>query len=504
MNNSVLNFQFGSHPRNKMDAIRIASIGNVDAGKTSLISCLTRGILDNGNGSARSFITVHKHEERQTSSVGLFPMGFDDEGNSIAVDERKKIRKDVWQHVAQRSTKRVTFIDLCGHEKYLKTTCHGLTGYYPHYGMVLLAGNKERSLAVGGDGTSKNMTKQHLGIVISLKIPFFFVVTKTDIANPDILERNIESVKTSLRRVRMDQAHVIEDEGDVAEALVNVNNPRHVPIFKVSNVTGEGVDLLKKFLYSLPRPKERRGDVMFETVDTETEEEKEGKHEEIPGVEKGCAGIDSIYNVPGVGTVIAGTVRGGTIVQGSEMLLGPRDVVSKRDGESKSKEEGKDDAFEPVHVRSIQTHYIDRDMVAQGEIAAFAIRARKGKKMKVEKGMYLVHPSMKPKTIHMAKVFIKILHHQTTIRKGYSPHFHCGPTSISVRFIQMERANKDGEGTGEPCDFIRTGSNAIVTVRFLKGVYLFPGDQILMREGDAKGCGWIKEVFTEKNTSSIS
>lgn len=477
-----------------MDSIRIASVGNVDAGKTTLISCLSRGIVDDGNGSARSFIVVHKHEGRQTSSVGLFPMGFTDKGISVPIDDRKKVRKDIWQHVERNSSKRVTFIDLCGHERYLKTTCHGLTGYYPHYGMVLLAGNKERSLAATeGGGANKNMTRQHLGVVISLRIPFFFVVTKVDIAKPSILGKNIDSIKTALRRVRISTVEVIDDESGLANALVHVNDPHYVPIFLVSNVTGEGVDLLKTFLYSLPKPNERKGDTL---VDTETEDEERKKDTEVPGVERGCVGIDSIYNVPGVGTVVAGTVRGGTIVRGSEMLLGPRGVV---DIEGKG-----DDAFEPVNIRSIETHYMGRDMVTQGEIAAFAIRVRKGRKFKVEKGMYLVHPMMTPKTIYMAKAFIRVLHHQTTIRIGYSPHFHCGPTSTSVRFIKMEKADKDGNGTGEACDFIRTGSNAVVTVRFLRGVYVFPGDQILMREGDAKGCGWIKEVYHEKNTSLIS
>jgi len=467
---------------------------------STIISCLSRGIADDGNGSARKLIRVHRHEEKQTSSVGLFPMGFDEEGKLVSVDDHKTVRKDVWQHVAKHSAKKITFIDLCGHERYLKTTCHGLTGYYPHYGMVLVEGNKARGLAEATGGTaSKNMTKQHLGIVISLNIPFFFVVTKVDIADEEILERNIESIKAALRRVKMDQVEVVEDESGVANALVNVNNPRYLPIFKVSSVTNEGFDLFKKFLYLLPKPEERKGSTL---VDTETEEEKESKKEEVPGIEKGCVGIDSIYNVPGVGTVVAGTVRGGIIVKGSNMLLGPRDIVSSGEGKGGGGG-GDEDAFEPVYVRSIETHYIDRDMVAQGDIAAFAIRVKKGKKLKVEKGMYLVHPAMKPRTIHMAKVFIKILHHQTTIRNGYSPHLHCGPTAISVRFVRMEKADKNGVGTGKPCEFIRTGSNAIVTVRFLRGVYLFPGDQILMREGDAKGCGWVKEIYYERNTSLI-
>lgn len=42
--------------------IRVAVCGNVDSGKSTLVSCLTRGITDNGRGSARSAVFRHRHE----------------------------------------------------------------------------------------------------------------------------------------------------------------------------------------------------------------------------------------------------------------------------------------------------------------------------------------------------------------------------------------------------------------------------------------------------------
>lgn len=32
-------------------------------------------------------------------------------------------------------------VDLAGHEKYLRTTCFGLTGHLPDYGMVIIGAN---------------------------------------------------------------------------------------------------------------------------------------------------------------------------------------------------------------------------------------------------------------------------------------------------------------------------------------------------------------------------
>lgn len=37
----------------------------------------------------------------------------------------------------QKSSKCVSLIDLCGHEKYLKTTMFGLIGTYPDYAMII-------------------------------------------------------------------------------------------------------------------------------------------------------------------------------------------------------------------------------------------------------------------------------------------------------------------------------------------------------------------------------
>jgi GTPase len=68
-------------------------------------------------------------------------------------------------------------IDLCGHEKYLKTTMFGLSGLYPHYSMLVVGANM---------GISR-MTKEHIGIAISLKIPMFVVITKVDIAPTNVL-----------------------------------------------------------------------------------------------------------------------------------------------------------------------------------------------------------------------------------------------------------------------------------------------------------------------------
>lgn len=57
-------------------------VGNVDAGKSTLLGVLTHGELDNGRGLARQKLFRHKHEAEtgRTSSVGNDILGFDSVG----------------------------------------------------------------------------------------------------------------------------------------------------------------------------------------------------------------------------------------------------------------------------------------------------------------------------------------------------------------------------------------------------------------------------------------
>ncbi|CAH2208023.1 jg22559 [Pararge aegeria aegeria] len=47
------------------------------------------------------------------------------------------------ERIGERSAKLVSFLDLAGHSKYQRTTLHGLTGYSPHYAMLVVSGKTE-------------------------------------------------------------------------------------------------------------------------------------------------------------------------------------------------------------------------------------------------------------------------------------------------------------------------------------------------------------------------
>eukprot|EP00002_Diphylleia_rotans_P015383 TRINITY_DN2987_c0_g1_i15.p1 TRINITY_DN2987_c0_g1~~TRINITY_DN2987_c0_g1_i15.p1 ORF type:complete len:287 (-),score=41.43 TRINITY_DN2987_c0_g1_i15:1408-2268(-) len=147
--------------------VRVAVAGNVDSGKSTLIGVLTQGHNDNGRGSARSqvFRFQHEAETGRTSAISHHILGFDVKGS--VVNHRFGLRQPSWEDIAQDSVKLVTFVDLAGHERYLKTSVYGLC-QQPDYVLLLVGANM---------GVSK-MTREFMGIAISLKIPIVIVLTK--------------------------------------------------------------------------------------------------------------------------------------------------------------------------------------------------------------------------------------------------------------------------------------------------------------------------------------
>ncbi len=145
----------------ELNETRVAVVGNVDAGKSSLLGVLTKGKLDDGRGRARVSLFRHKHEieSGRTSSVGLELLGFDPSGKEIVPEshvlgERSanildpivhgmsgRAQKLSWEDIAAKASRIVSFSDLAGHERYLKTTLFGLTSSAPDFVTLIVGAN---------------------------------------------------------------------------------------------------------------------------------------------------------------------------------------------------------------------------------------------------------------------------------------------------------------------------------------------------------------------------
>lgn len=92
---------------------------------------------------ARQKLFRHKHEIEtgRTSSVGNDILGFDSSGNVVNQPDHGSLD---WVKICSKASKVVTFIDLAGHEKYLKTTVFGMTGHAPDFTMLMVRESSEK------------------------------------------------------------------------------------------------------------------------------------------------------------------------------------------------------------------------------------------------------------------------------------------------------------------------------------------------------------------------
>lgn len=94
------------------------------------------------------------------------------------------------------------------------------------------------------------MAQEHLAITVALNVPFFIVITKIDLVPPDSTLHTLESFLKQVGSCKVPL--IIKNLDDVITAGANQLTHNVVPIFCISSVTGEGLELLLKFLHVLP------------------------------------------------------------------------------------------------------------------------------------------------------------------------------------------------------------------------------------------------------------
>lgn len=432
---------------NKYIDIKVVVSGNVNAGKSSLIGTLITGRKDDGRGSARLSVFNFKHEvsSGRTSSVSQQILGFDGKGN---VTNYCNVGNRSWPEIVKASSKIVSFFDLAGHKKYLKTTILGMTASSPDVCMIV----------VGGNMGITNMTREHLFLCFTLAIPFVFVITKIDICKDrqDVFKDTLVKVNKliklpGIRRVPFK----ISSNEDVLTAATNIHSLSIVPVFHTSNVTGEGIDYIKQFLNLVGR----RPENSKKTTNT---------------VE--CY-IESTFYVNGVGTVVGGQLVSGTIKVGDKLQLGPNNGN-----------------YQQVQVRSIHCKRVPVQEVTYGCYVCLALK--KIDRKNIRRGNVLV--SIDGNAIVGKEFFVDVIvmrSHSTTIKVGYEPIVHVGNVRQSAKIISITNkisSRKTKKDTYDNDSILRTGDRATVKFMFLKEPeYIKSGQRILFCEGTTKATGVV-------------
>ncbi|KAJ6184290.1 hypothetical protein N7519_005591 [Penicillium mononematosum] len=256
----------------EMAELRIAVVGNVDAGKSTMLGVLVKGGLDDGRGRARVNLFRHKHEieSGRTSSVGLEIMGFDSRGEIVGNSQGRKMS---WEDIGKRSAKVISFSDLAGHERYLRTTVFGMLSSSPNYCLLMVAANNG---LIG-------MSKEHLGIALALNVPVMVIVTKIDICPPHILQETLSQL-----------TKILKSPG-----------ARKIPIF-----IKDMEETINTATQGEPRP----------STDLPKHSAHRGQYDAAGAFE---FLINDTFSVPHVGTVVSGVVKSGVIHAGDSVIVGP-------------------------------------------------------------------------------------------------------------------------------------------------------------------------------------
>lgn len=416
--------------------IKIGVAGNVDSGKSTTIGTLTKGILDDGRGKARVHVFNYKHEvdSGRTSSIGHQIMGYDKEGNII--------NNLSWIDIAKKSVKIISFFDLAGHEKYLRTTIYGLSSIYPDYCLIM----------IGANMGINHMTREHIGLCLNLKIPFIILVTKIDIVPTNVLEETMQKINNICKNRIRKIPYIVKNISDIINIVKNIKSDSIVPIIQISNVTNYNLDLVKTLFNLLPVRNEYYHNV--------------NKPIELL--------IDNTYSVIGHPSIVSGLLKSGTLKVNDNLLLGPF----------------YDGTYRQVKVRSIHINYRDMKEVKPGSFICVSLKNILRKEIK--KGMVLLQDDNNLKvSVKRFVAQIHILHSPTTVRKGYEPFLHIEHVRQSVKIIEINKIESK-----EDDSYLRTGDKALVKLEFLiRPEYIKNNMRIIFRENKVKAVGKIVEIL---------
>lgn len=211
----------------------VGTAGHIDHGKTSLVRALT---------------------------------GIDTD--RLAEEKKRGISIDLgFAHMTLPDGERISFIDVPGHERFIKNMLAGVAGI----DAVLFI--------IAADESVKPQTREHFEICRLLQIrQGIIVLTKIDLASADQIALTLSDV-----------AHLVA--GSFLEGA---------PIVQVSAKTGYGLENLKRQLAALSRKMERREATGFARLP-----------------------IDRSFALKGFGTVVTGTLSHGKLRTGDSVLVHP-------------------------------------------------------------------------------------------------------------------------------------------------------------------------------------
>ncbi len=304
---------------------------------------------------------------------------------------------------------------------------HGVASGMADYALIL----------VNSRHPPTHMTHHHLNLCVSFGIHVIIIFTKVDGCPAHAFETSKSEVRKLLRRPDIGKKPFeIRNEEDIATCLGKLGSL--APMISTSCVTGEGIKLLQKMLFALPKRRrhERKLQRSFEYL------------------------VDDIFNVPGVGSVVSGFVNAGQLDVGpnAQVYVGPTD----------------DGTFMKTVAKSAHIARINTSHVTSGQSACLALALTKEMRKKLRRGMVVLKES--PTSTKEFEAEICVLKGEgTTIRRSYQAYVHILNVRQSAFAKNIEIVNNNALGLskthtalyGEENEIVlRPGSRAKVRFEF--------------------------------------
>jgi len=285
---------------------------------------------------------------------------------------------------------RLGIVDVPGHEKFVKNMLAGATG------IDLFM------LVIAADEGVMQQTREHIDILRLLGISRGVVVlSKIDMVDEEWLELVTEDVRDCLGDGPFDGA----------------------PIAAISSVTGQGIPELLEIIENLCK--------------------------EIP--ERSSAGVtrlavDRVFTMSGFGTVLTGTLWGGTIRQADTVELLP----SKKQ----------------ARVRSLQVHGEKREEAFAGERVAVNLTGIE--KELVDRGSWLTAPGALKENKRL-DIRLELLDDAPEISQRIRVHVHHGTTEVLARVKLLD------------CSTLEPGKSCFAQLELEQPLTALPGDRVILR-----------------------
>jgi selenocysteine-specific elongation factor len=296
-------------------------------------------------------------------------------------------------------------VDVPGHERFIKTMLAGVGG-------IDLA-----LLVIAADEGVMPQTREHLAIIDLLGIEHGVVaLTKSDAVDAETLAQTEAEARKTVAGTTL------------AGAL----------IIACSALTGAGLDaLLSAIEAQLALAPERR----------------DAGRPRLP--------IDRAFTMPGFGTVVTGTLSGGSLAVGQEVEIAPAGLRAR--------------------IRGLQNHGRDVQSAAPGQrtavnLAGIAVED-------VRRGMVLALPGTLAGTSSVDVRLRSVTHIERAVRHNLNVTFHTGAAEASGRLLLLDREE------------VAAGEQAWAQVRLAELIAALPGDRFVIRDpNDTLGGGTIVAI----------